>query len=52
MIFLTAGGGGYEGPGAEVYRFPSFYAAELYLNGAKAAELTLLPAGGGEWIVF
>lgn len=50
LIFLTAGGGGYEGLGAEAYRFPSSYEAELYLNGTKAAELTLLPVGGGEWI--
>lgn len=48
-VLLDAGGGGYEGPDAEVYQFPTAYAAKLYLNGEFAAELTLLPEGG-EWL--
>ena len=48
-IFLVGGGGGYEGPNAVTYQFPTAYAAKLYLNGEFAAELTLLPEGG-EWL--
>ncbi len=51
-IFLDGGGGGYEGPEADTYQFPSAYGAKLYLNGEFASELTLLPAEGGEWIAF
>lgn len=49
-IFLSGSGNGYYGPEAESHRFPSAYRAELYLNGVKAAELTLLPVEGGGWI--
>ena len=49
-IFLIAGGGGYDGPEAELYQFPSEYAAKLYLNGELAAELALRPVEGGKWI--
>ncbi len=49
-IFLIAGGGGYDGSEAELYQFPSEYAAKLYLNGELAAELALRPVEGGEWI--
>lgn len=49
LIFLDGGGDGCSGPDAEMYRFPSAYEVELYLNGEFAAELTLLPEGG-EWL--
>lgn len=40
-VFLT--GGGWSGSGWEV---PDSYAADLYLNGALAAQLALLPVEG------
>ncbi len=46
-IFLSGGGGGFAGSGAGTYAFPESYAADLYLNGKKAAALTLLPVEGG-----
>lgn len=42
-IFLTGGGSDREG----VFLPPDAYAADLYLNGGLAAELTLLPSEGG-----
>ncbi len=42
-IFLTGGGSQREGPVDP----PRAYAADLYLNEEKAAELTLLPVKGG-----
>lgn len=48
-IFLSGGGGSFAGSAPETYRLPRAYAADLYLNGELAAELTLLPEGG-EWI--
>lgn len=45
---LSLGGGGSgEYGGASL---PDYYAADLYLNGELAAELTLLPVEGGAWI--
>ena len=49
-IFLTGGGSGYSGPDAEITWFPAAYRGELYLNGKTAAELSLLPVEGGEWL--
>ena len=46
-IMLGGGGGGFDGAGAEAYAFPESYAADLYVNGRKTAELTLLPTEGG-----
>ena len=44
---LSLGGGGSgEYGGASL---PDYYAADLYLNGELAAELTLLPVEGGTW---
>ena len=45
-VFLGGGGSGSIGQGGELFR-PAAYAANLYLNGKLAAELTLLPAEGG-----
>ncbi len=45
-IFLGGGGSGYQGLG-ELGPLPASYAADLYLNGELAAELTLLPVEGG-----
>ena len=47
-IFLSGGGGNLAGSDLETYSLPRAYAADLYLNGELAAELTLLPEGG-EW---
>lgn len=44
QIFLTGGGSQREG----LIDLPDAYAADLYLNGEKAYELTLLPVEGGE----
>ena len=49
-IFLSGGGGGLSGDELGTYGLPSAYAVDLYLNGEFAAELTLLPEEGGEWI--
>ena len=46
-IFLSGGGGGYSGNDAGFYDFPECYAADLYVNGERTAELTLLPKEGG-----
>ena len=46
-IFLNGCGGGYSGKDAQIYQPPGCYAANLYLDGRKAAELTLLPVEGG-----
>lgn len=43
-IFLAGGGSQREG----LIDLPNAYAADLYLNGEKACELTLLPVEGGE----
>lgn len=43
---IWLGGGGSSGLSEDFTR-PEAYAADLYLNGEKAAELTLLPAEGG-----
>ena len=45
-LFLGGGGSGYQGLG-ELAPLPASYAADLYLNGELAAELTLLPVEGG-----
>lgn len=45
-VLLGGGGGGYQGIG-ELGPWPASYAADLYLNGELAAELTLLPEEGG-----
>lgn len=42
-IFLSGGGSSREG----FIELPAAYAADLYLNGEKAAELTLRPVEGG-----
>ena len=42
-IFLSGGGEWGGDP-----TFPELYAADLYLNGEKSAELTLRPAEGGD----
>ena len=42
---LSLGGGGFGGESP-----PDCYAADLYLNGELAAELTFLPVEGGVWI--
>lgn len=42
-LFLSGGGGSWSEDGGP----PEAYAAELYLNGSLAAELTLLPLEGG-----
>ena len=47
-IFLGGGGSGGQGIGDLPPR-PASYAADLYLNGELAAELTLLPAEGGPY---
>ncbi len=49
-IFLSGGGGCLSGDELGTYGLPSAYAVDLYLNGEFAAELTLLPEEGGEWI--
>ena len=49
-IFLSGGGGGVEGDGSEALQFPDSYEVSLYLNSGFAADLTLLPVEGGEWI--
>ena len=41
------GGGGSGGSGPWEYLPPDCYAADFYLNGEKAGELTLLPVEGG-----
>ena len=46
VLFLGGGGSGYQGIG-ELGPPPVSYAADLYLNGELAAELTLLPVEGG-----
>ncbi len=43
MIFLSGGGSSREG----LIDLPAAYAADLYLNGEKTAELTLRPVEGG-----
>ena len=45
-MFLAGGGSGGQGIGDLPPR-PASYAADLYLNGELAAELTLLPEEGG-----
>ena len=47
-VFLGGGGSGGQGIGDLPPR-PASYAADLYLNGELAAELTLLPAEGGPY---
>ncbi len=49
-VFLSGGGGGVDWGADGAYLAPSAYRAILYLNGGQAAELTLLPVEGGEWI--
>lgn len=46
-IFLSGGGSGFYGEGAEPYLPPDCYALDFYINGVKEAELTLLPVEGG-----
>ena len=43
---LLSGGGSYGGD-PEHFIMPEAFAADLYINGEKAAELTLLPTEGG-----
>ena len=49
-VFLSGGGGGMDWGADGADLAPSAYRAKLYLNGGQAAELTLLPVEGGEWI--
>ena len=44
---VSLSGGGFYGGDPEDLILPEAYAADLYLNGEKAAELTLLPTEGG-----
>lgn len=46
-IPLGGGGSGGSGVGTWEYPPPDCYAADFYLNGEKAGELTLLPVEGG-----
>ena len=46
-IFLGGGGTGFEGSDAGSWAPPDSYAADLYINGEKTAELTLLPREEG-----
>ena len=51
-IWFSGGGGGYNGDlknliSPESLIKPAAYAADLYVNGVKAEELTLLPVEGG-----
>ena len=46
-IPLGGSGGGFGGEDAGFYDPPERYAADLYVNGERAAELTLLPREGG-----
>lgn len=48
--FISGGSGASLNLKNAEYPFPVSYAANLYLNGKLAAELTLLPTEGGAWI--